>query len=119
AGNNGEDNSFGNNGYATIGAPGNDPYVITVGASNTHGTGQQTSQTMTSYSSKGPTGVDQIVKPDLVAPGNHVVSLKAPNNALMAAHPSILVYPCDATGTTCGSQYGFARYMTLSGTSMA
>jgi len=42
--------------------------VITVGATNTHGTGAQTSQTMTSYSSKGPTAFDHIVKPDLVAP---------------------------------------------------
>src|ERR1051326_457684 len=32
AGNNGRDNSMGTMGYATISAPGNDPYVITVGA---------------------------------------------------------------------------------------
>jgi serine protease AprX len=119
AGNDGEDNSFGSNGYATIGAPGNDPYVITVGATNTHGTGNQTSQTMTSYSSKGPTGIDHFVKPDLVAPGNHIISLKAPNNALLAAHPTIAVYPCDPTGTICNSTYGPPRYMILSGTSMA
>lgn len=55
AGNMGEYNGAGTSGYATIGAPGNDPFVITVGATNTHGTGSQTSQTVTSYSSKGPT----------------------------------------------------------------
>jgi subtilisin family serine protease len=37
AGNMGQYNGAGTNGYATIGAPGNDPYVITVGATNTHG----------------------------------------------------------------------------------
>src|SRR5713226_4167357 len=73
AGNMGEYNGAGTSGYATIGAPGNDPYVITAGATNTHGTGNQTAQSMTSYSSKGPTSFDHIVKPDLVAPGNRVV----------------------------------------------
>jgi serine protease AprX len=34
AGNDGRDDSAGNNGYGTINAPGNDPYVITVGALN-------------------------------------------------------------------------------------
>ncbi len=38
AGNDGRDNSFGNDGYGTITAPGNDPYVITVGAMKTEGT---------------------------------------------------------------------------------
>ena len=32
AGNDGRDNSAGTNGYGTITAPGNDPFVITVGA---------------------------------------------------------------------------------------
>ncbi len=38
AGNDGRDNSQGTQGYATITAPGNDPYVITVGAMNTENT---------------------------------------------------------------------------------
>ena len=38
AGNYGRNNSAGTNGYGTITAPGNDPYVITVGATNTKNT---------------------------------------------------------------------------------
>ena len=99
AGNMGQYNGAGTSGYATIGAPGNDPYVITVGATNTHGTGLQTSQTMTSYSSKGPTSFDHIVKPDLVAPGNRVVShMAGSNNTLITAHPGLAVYPCSNWG---------------------
>ena len=38
AGNYGRDNSIGKHGYGTIASPGNDPYVITVGATNMNGT---------------------------------------------------------------------------------
>src|SRR5439155_16852114 len=38
AGNQGRNDSMGTNGYGTIAAPGNDPYVITVGAMKTNGT---------------------------------------------------------------------------------
>ena len=38
AGNDGRDNTFGENGYGTINAPGNDPMAITVGAMRTAGT---------------------------------------------------------------------------------
>jgi len=89
AGNSGRDNTLGTNGYATIGVPGNDPYVITVGASNLHGTGLQTAQTVASYSSKGPTLLDHVVKPDLAAPGNRVVSLLAANTTLPNTYPPI------------------------------
>src|SRR6202158_2730596 len=51
AGNMGQYNGAGTSGYATIGVPGDDPYVITVGATNTHGTGSQAAQIMTSVSS--------------------------------------------------------------------
>jgi len=68
AGNDGRDNSHGTSGYGTISAPGNDPYVITVGAMNAKGTPDRSDDVMTSYSSKGPTAIDHIVKPDLVAP---------------------------------------------------
>ena len=76
AGNDGRTNYSAYNGYGSITAPGNDPYVITVGAMNTKGTPDRSDDVMTSYSSKGPTAIDHIVKPDLVAPGNRVVSLQ-------------------------------------------
>jgi serine protease AprX len=119
AGNSGRDTSLGTQGYATIGAPGNDPYVITVGATNLHGTFSQASQTITSYSSKGPTLIDHVVKPDLAAPGNRVVSLLASNTTLPNTYPSLDVFPCNSTGTQCNSSYGAAQYFRLSGTSMA
>jgi len=120
AGNMGEYNFGFINGYATVGAPGNDPYIITVGATNTHGTGAQTSQTITSFSSKGPTALDHIVKPDLVAPGNQIVSRRVQaNTTLTSQYPFISVYPCNSNATSCGPQYGPASYMRLSGTSMS
>src|SRR5216683_7615531 len=78
AGNYGRLNTYGNSGYGTITAPGNDPYVITVGAMNTMGTPSRTDDVITTYSSKGPTFYDNYVKPDIVAPGNRVVSLYQP-----------------------------------------
>lgn len=119
AGNAGRDTSLGTDGYATIDAPGNDPYVITVGASNLHGSFSQASQTITSYSSRGPTLVDQVVKPDLAAPGNRVVSLLASSSTLVGAYPSFDVFPCNLNATQCNSSYGAAQYFRLSGTSMA
>ena len=82
AGNNGRDNSMGTSGYGTIAAPGNDPYVITVGAMKDMTTITRTDDLIASYSSKGPTLLDQVVKPDLVAPGNSIVSALAPTSSL-------------------------------------
>src|SRR6266852_1652061 len=70
AGNYGRDNSMGTEGYATITSPGNDPYVITVGAMKTEGSTLRSNSLIASYSSKGPTLLDHVVKPDIVAPGN-------------------------------------------------
>ena len=58
AGNAGRDNSQSTSGYGTINAPGNDPYVITVGAMNAMGTTTRTDDKVASYSSKGPTAFD-------------------------------------------------------------
>ena len=69
AGNAGRDNSVGNQGYGTIQSPANDPYVITVGAMKAMGTYTRTDDLIASYSSKGPSGIDFVTKPDLVAPG--------------------------------------------------
>jgi len=58
AGNNGRFQST--NGYATVTSPGNDPYVITVGAMKTMGTPTRVDDLIASYSSKGPTAIDAI-----------------------------------------------------------
>jgi serine protease AprX len=117
AGNDGRDNSFGTQGYGTITAPGNDPYVITVGGMKTGGTYSRTDDLIASYSSKGPTQVDHVVKPDVVAPGNQVVSLLASNTYLVKQYPANNVpvsYYQDP------NNHGASNvYYTLSGTSMA
>src|SRR5947209_14714061 len=74
AGNYGRDNSNNNNGYGTGTAPGNDPYVLIVGPMKTIGTPSRADDLVASYSSKGPTLFDHVAKPDIVAPGNLIVS---------------------------------------------
>ena len=117
AGNDGRDNSAGTNGYGTIYAPGNDPYVITVGAMKTMGTPQRYDDLIASYSSKGPTMIDHIVKPDIVAPGNTVVSILSNGASLAQTYPQTLV-PMSyyVTGGGSGSS---PVYFMLNGTSMA
>jgi serine protease AprX len=93
AGNEGKDSSD-RKLYGLIHSPGNDPSVITVGASNTLGTDSRLDDVMASYSSRGPTrsfwtdssGVkhyDNLIKPDLVAPGNKLISTQSPSNVLV------------------------------------
>jgi len=58
----------------TITVPGNDPYVITVGALNTNRTpGDWSDDYIPAWSSTGPT-LDGFAKPDVVAPGSSVIS---------------------------------------------
>ncbi len=109
AGNYGRLSVDGSNGYGTITAPGNDPFVITVGAMKSNGSSSVSSETLASYSSKGPTTYDHVVKPDIVAPGNDIVSLAAPGATLEEDYPAEFV-----TGND-----GNNDYFTLSGTSMA
>ena len=91
AGNAGRDNSAGTQGYGTIAAPGNDPLAITVGAMNTESTPQRGDDLMTTYSSKGPTLADHVVKPDIVAPGNKIFSILDPGATLETTEPSDIV----------------------------
>src|SRR5947209_5492600 len=79
AGNQGK-NGSGQKVYGMIHSPGIEPSVITVGAVNTFGTNSRADDGITTYSSRGPTrgywtdvsGVnhyDNLVKPDIAAPG--------------------------------------------------
>ena len=104
-------------GYSTVTSPGNDPYVITVGAMKPMGTPTRTDDLIASYSSKGPTLIDHIVKPDIVAPGNLLISTETSGTTLYNTETSNLVPYSDYMfgGGSSPSPY----YFTLSGTSMA
>lgn len=120
AGNYGRIDNNGVDGYGTITAPGNDPYVITVGAMKTMGTGSRSDDLIATYSSKGPTLYDHIVKPDIVAPGNKMHSALTQNltsAGLYMTYPSTQ-FPCSYYQNYCGTGNS-QNYYQLSGTSMA
>jgi serine protease AprX len=95
--------------WGGIAAPGNAPWVITVGASSTNGTPTRSDDTHASFSSRGPTYLDWAAKPDLLAPGAGTVSLAVPGSTFYTTRASSLVAGAD----------GAMDYLALSGTSMA
>jgi serine protease AprX len=97
--------------YGGIAAPGNSPWVITVGASSTQGTDTRSDDIVSSFSSRGPTFKDWGAKPDLVAPGTGTISLAAPNSNFYNTRTPYLV------GGSFPTPY--LPYLSLSGTSMA
>ena len=72
----------GKKGYGTITSPCNSRKVITVGATNDRNTPDIADDIMATYSSRGPTSLDHTVKPDLLAPGNKIVSTRAAGSHL-------------------------------------
>jgi serine protease AprX len=97
--------------YGGITAPGNAPWVLTVGASSHMGTVDRADDTMAAFSSRGPSAIDYGAKPDLVAPGVGIESLTDP-----ASHLYMVNGPYLLNGTVPTS---YLPYMSLSGTSMA
>ncbi|HKY03491.1 MAG TPA: S8 family peptidase, partial [Blastocatellia bacterium] len=120
AGNHGKD-SEGNKLYGAIHSPGIEPSAITAGAANSFGTDSRSDDAVATYSSRGPTRsfytdgsgarrYDNLIKPDLIAPGNRLIAAKAPNNLLVTNNPAL-----DAS-TSSDPARGM---MYMSGTSMA
>jgi serine protease AprX len=97
--------------YGGITAPGNAPWVLTVGASNHMGTIVRYDDTIASYSSRGPSAIDFMSKPDVVAPGTGIVSLASPNSTLYNNLGAYLLVGSSAKP--------YKPYLSLSGTSMA
>ncbi|MBV9804566.1 MAG: S8 family peptidase [Solirubrobacterales bacterium] len=85
-------------------SPANDPYVITVGGVDENDTATPGDDTIASWSSQGTTQ-DGIHKPDVYAPGAHIVSVLAPNS--------------DFADSNCGCLVANNQYIQTSGTSMA
>ena len=72
----------------SITVPGNNPYVITVGAFTDNFTPADWSDDyIAPFSSAGPT-LDGFVKPDLVAPGGHMVSVVPSDSVLAKQYPN-------------------------------
>ncbi len=90
-------------GPGTVATPGNDPALLTVGGDDENGTADRSDDTVAAWSGRGPT--DQGVgKPDLVAPGAHLIGLRSPGSV------ADLSYPQSRVGTD---------YFRGSGTSMS
>ena len=101
AGNNGKD-AQGNKIFGAIHSPGNEPSAFTIGAANTFQTDPRSDDGVATYSSRGPTrsyqedanGVrhhDNLIKPDLVAPGNKLSFAQAIANQLVTNNPTMSV----------------------------
>jgi serine protease AprX len=70
----------------TITKPADDPWVITVGATDDRGTAGLSDDRLPDFSGRGPTA-HGLAKPDLAAPGAHVVSLRAPGSTIDTRFP--------------------------------
>jgi serine protease AprX len=74
----------------TIASPGNDPVLLTAGGLDAHGSANRADDTVADWSGRGP-APQGVQKPDLVAPGAHVVSLQAPDSAIARDNASAKV----------------------------
>jgi serine protease AprX len=110
AGNSGRDPE-GHTRYGGVLAPGNAPWVLTVGASSHMGTVNRADDTMAAFSSRGPGPIDYNAKPDLVAPGVGIESLSNPDSNMYTSRSAYLL-----SGTVASPPL---PYLSLSGTSMA
>jgi serine protease AprX len=71
----------------TVTKPADDPWVITVGATDDRGTAGLSDDRLPDFSGRGPTA-HGLAKPDLAAPGAHVVSLRAPGSTIDSRFPN-------------------------------
>jgi serine protease AprX len=107
AGNYGTNPITGETGYAGVASPGNSPSAITVGAAETQNTVIRTDDRLADYSSRGPSWYDGIAKPDVLGPGQALISNGAVGSTLDRDYPSLAV------------KSGYTKYLRLSGSSMA
>jgi subtilisin family serine protease len=101
--------------FGTISSPGHEPSVITVGSANSRNTAARSDDSVNFFSSRGPTRgaytdstgvrhVDNFLKPDLVAPGNKILSALAVTGDTMSqlsylpkAYPALYNVPAQSS----------------------
>lgn len=96
-------------GALTVTSPASDPFVVTVGSFDDQGTAYGSDDIESSFSSRGAT-LDGFAKPDVLAPGRHVVSLKASGAYNALTKPGNL---------RSKSLFAVPEYIRMSGTSAA
>ena len=104
-------NAAGKPQYGAITAPGNAPWVLTVGAYSHMGTLTRYDDKIGDFSSRGPTAKDFNAKPDVVASGVGTASLSVPGSTLFISKAAYLL---KGSFTTANKPY-----LSLTGTSMA
>ena len=77
-------------GAGSVSSPGSDPTLLTVGGLDEHATAVRTDDTVAVWSGRGP-GKFSVAKPDLVAPGQSVVSLRVPGSVIDTANAAARV----------------------------
>ncbi len=77
-------------GAGTVDSPGFDPVLMTAGAVDDRGTPSVSDDVATEWTSRGPTPWGA-AKPDVAAPGAHLVSLRAPGSTIDKENPSAVV----------------------------
>jgi serine protease AprX len=106
-----------------VSTPGADPFVITVGSFDDEGTLAEQDDHESLFSSRGPT-LDRFAKPDVLAPGRRVMSLRA-----LDGTPHIAALDndtrgdnkdrSDTRGRTTTASYDPTYYTRMSGTSVS
>jgi subtilisin family serine protease len=94
-----------------ITAPGNAPWVLTVGATDHRRTSERSDDRLAPFSSRGPSAIDGTAKPDIVAPGVGVESLADSESLLFQTNPAARRWGTVGTAAP--------PYLALTGTSMA
>jgi serine protease AprX len=99
---------LGVSGGGSVTSPGNAPSAVTVGASSDNDSVDKEDDGVSSLSSNGPTAADDVVKPDMAAPGIRIVSVRPYGSLLDREFSEWRI-----------SFHGREDYFEMSGTSMA
>ena len=83
----------------TITKPGDDPFVITVGAYNDAQNLDLADDSVPGWSSRGPTTADGLAKPDVVGPGRLIISPRSYGSTVEKTYPKALYAPSYIRGS--------------------